>query len=647
MKIMKKRFVLLLGLCVFLASSSISLVSSTDSDSPDIHIQKVIRGYSVCEWINDFLPIWYILPKSLGNSLDNVLPTVTITSPLHNDTVAGMVLITGTAHDSDGEVSHVEVSIDRGPWINATGTTNWTFQWDTTLETNEMHKISAQSYDGADYSNVTSIDVTVDNTQHNTLPVVNITYPSDGDMVVGLTTIMGFAYDSDDDPLNITLRIDDGDWMPVSLLISPPYIGWSYHWNTSLVPDGNHTITVQAHDGHNFTQVSLTVTVSNLNPQVNVLPLVNITSPLDNAFVTGTVTITGTASDIDGVIQKVEIRINDGPWNLAIGTSVWNYNWDTRVHIDSIHTVSARSFDGSNYSETYSITLTVDNTPPATTCSISGTEGINNWWTSNITITLTGMDNTSGIQNTYYKLDNSEWGVYTSSVSLPDEGVHLLLYYSHDVVGNRETNQSLTIKIDKTNPVTTYTLIPDSPTGLNNWYTRSVTLTFLGNDYVSWVNKTCYRINNGTWENYTGPVSLQEDGMHIVDYYSIDNAGNQENLHQVEIKIDKTPPTIRIIKPVTKKLYIFDREIITLPFQTRILGKITLEVFVNDKSSGIQKVQYIIDYGTRIDVSTTPFNYVYDESSLLRHRHVITAKAVDKAGNTSNTDELSIWIFNI
>ena len=644
---MKKRYVILLGLCIFLAFPSISLVSSTGSNPLDINIQKAVVGYSAFEWINDFLPPGGIAPRSSGNSLDNILPTVTINSPLNNGTVVGMVLVTGTAHDSDGEVYHVEVSIDRGSWVTVTGTANWTFQWDTTLENNGMCKISAQSYDGIDYSNVTSIDVMVDNTQQNTPPMINITYPSDGDMVANLTTIMGFAYDSDDDPLNITLRIDGGNWEPVGTFMAPPYIGWSYLWNTSLVANGDHTLTVQAHDGRNSTQVSLTVIVVNLNPQVNALPMVNITAPLDGTFVTGTVSIMGTASDIDGVIQMVEIRVNDGPWNLAIGTSVWSYNWDTRVHTDSIHVVSARSFDGSNYSETYIITLTVDNTPPSTTCSISGTEGTNNWWTSNITITFIGMDNTSGLQGTYYKLDSGEWGIYTSSVSLPDEGVHLLLYYSRDAVGNRETNQSLTLKIDRTNPVTNHTIIPDSPTGLNNWYTRSVTLTFLGTDSVSWVNKTLYRINNGSWENYIVPVLLQEDGIYIVEYYSIDNAGNQETLHQVDIKIDKTPPTIRISKPVTKRLYIFDREIIKLPFQTRILGKITLEVFVNDKVSGIQKVQYIIDYGTRIDVLKTPFSYVYDESSLLRHRHVITAKAVDKAGNTNNTDELSIWIFNI
>jgi len=590
---------------------------------------------------------WKVEGESYSVVDNNVLPTVIIISPVEFSTLSGIITVKGTANDSDGAVDHVEVSIDRGPWFNATGTTNWTYQWDTASETNGIHKISAQSFDGTDYSNVTSIDVMVNNTQQNTPPMINITSPAEGDIVSNITTIKGSAYDSDDNPLNITLRIDEGRWEPVGTIMTPPYIGYSYLWNTSLVANGDHTITVQAHDGFTSTYVSITVTVDNPGPQINAIPLVNITAPLDGAFVMETVTIMGTASDIDGIIQKVEIRINGGPWNLASGTSVWSYTWDTRIHTDSIHTISARSFDGTNYSKIYTITLTVDNTPPATTFSISGAEGTNNWWTSNITITLTGIDNTSGLQDTFYKLDSDEWNMYTGSISLADEGVHLLLYYSRDILGNTETNQSLTLKIDTTNPVTSHTLLPTSPTGLNNWYTRSVTLTFLSNDSVSWVNKTWYRINNGTWENYTGPVLFQEDGIHIIEYYSIDNAGNQETFHQVSIKIDKTPPTIQISKPVTKRLYIFDREIIKLPFQTRILGKITLDVSVNDKSSGIQKVQYIIDYGTRIDVSASPFRYIYDESSLLRHRHVITAKAVDRAGNTSNTDELSIWIFNI
>jgi len=646
---MIKKYVILLGLCIFILNfpSILPVTSSDPGTLPIRESEDTATGYSMVYWLRNFHLLWISNPKTTSVSLDNILPTASITSPSNNDTVSGIILITGTANDSDGFVDHVEVSIDRGPWFTAVGTTTWTYEWDTTKENNVLHKISARSNDGTDYSNVTSIDVTVYNTLQNTPPMINITYPFEGETVANVTTVMGSAYDTDDDPLNISLRIDYGNWEPVGAIIAPPYISWSYQWNTSQVSNGDHIITVQAHDGQNYTQASITVTVTNLHSQPNSSPVINITDPLNGTFVTGTTTIMGTASDIDGVIQQVEIRINDGSWNPAMGTDTWSYHWNTRILPDNIHTISARSFDGSNYSDIQTIILTVDNTPPTTNLTITGAEGANNWWTSTLTITLTGTDNTSGIKNTYYKLDTSDWETYTTPITLPDEGAHILMYYSRDIVDNRETNHSHTLKIDKTSPITKHTLTPDSPTGTNDWYTRRVTITFIGNDSVSWANTTWYRVNNGTWENYIHPVILHDDGRYRVEYYSIDNAGNQEDTQLADIKIDKNPPTIQITKPDKNKLYIFNREIIRLPFQIRILGKITLEVFVNDQTSGIYKVQYILDYGTRIDVTQAPYQYIYDEPALVRHRHVITAKAVDRAGNTNNTDELSIWIYNI
>ena len=127
---MKKRYVILLGFCIFLLSSpSILFVTSANPALISINIETEIPGYSLSDWMNNFLPPWISSPKNLGNAPLNILPTVSITSPLANDTVADSILITGTANDSDGQVYHVEVSIDRGPWITATGTTTWTYQW--------------------------------------------------------------------------------------------------------------------------------------------------------------------------------------------------------------------------------------------------------------------------------------------------------------------------------------------------------------------------------------------------------------------------------------------------------------------------------------------------------------------------------------
>lgn len=93
----------------------------------------------------------------------NAAPTVRITSPADGATVRGAVTVTGTAADSDGSVTLVEVAVDDGAFESATGTTSWTFQLDTTDLENGAHAIRARAFDGDDHSAVATVNVVVDN----------------------------------------------------------------------------------------------------------------------------------------------------------------------------------------------------------------------------------------------------------------------------------------------------------------------------------------------------------------------------------------------------------------------------------------------------------------------------------------------------
>jgi len=97
--------------------------------------------------------------------INNNPPTVDITYPFDGDTVSGTITITGTASDPDGnqDLQKVEVKIDTGGWMLATGKTSWNHNWDTTAFSNGLHTISARSYDGQDYSNIDQVTVTVYN----------------------------------------------------------------------------------------------------------------------------------------------------------------------------------------------------------------------------------------------------------------------------------------------------------------------------------------------------------------------------------------------------------------------------------------------------------------------------------------------------
>jgi len=91
----------------------------------------------------------------------------------------------------------------------------------------------------------------------------------------------------------------------------------------------------------------------------NVPPTVAINSPRNGEKVSGTVTVQGTASDPDGVVQKVELKINSGDWVTASGTTSWTYFWDTTTVSEGNHTIYARSYDGEDYSTIVSVTVTV------------------------------------------------------------------------------------------------------------------------------------------------------------------------------------------------------------------------------------------------------------------------------------------------
>jgi hypothetical protein len=90
-------------------------------------------------------------------------------------------------------------------------------------------------------------------------------------------------------------------------------------------------------------------------------PQITITKPSMYATVQDVISIVGTAYDQDGPIQKVEISIDGTTWMTATGTNSWTYSWDTHTVSNDDYFISARSYDGSQYSTIQVVTVTVHN----------------------------------------------------------------------------------------------------------------------------------------------------------------------------------------------------------------------------------------------------------------------------------------------
>ena len=149
---------------------------------------------------------------------------------------------------------------------------------------------------------------------------------------------------------------------------------------------------------------------------------------------------------------------------------------------------------------------------------------------SDVTVTLSGTDDRSGVAATYYCRDGSGPQLGTA-VTISADGVHDVAYWSVDVAGNVETPKHDTIRVDKQKPTITAS---QSPAPNNGWNNAAVTVTFTCADQQGLSGVvTC-----------PAPVKVSAEGYaQVVSGTVFDNAGNSDST-AITSNIDLTAPTI-------------------------------------------------------------------------------------------------------
>ena len=191
---------------------------------------------------------------SLQNHGPNFPPSCTITSPTSGSLVSGELVVQGTAADAENALQWVMVKIDSGGWQTASGTTSWSFLWDTRPVPGGAHTVTARAFDGVQNSSDSKITVQVGHQ-----PVCTIMSPASGAVLTGEVTVQGTATDPDpgDAITAVKVRIDAGDWATATGTGS-----WTYKWNSSLGSSGQHVIRARCSDGTlESAEISRTVTV--------------------------------------------------------------------------------------------------------------------------------------------------------------------------------------------------------------------------------------------------------------------------------------------------------------------------------------------------------------------------------------------------
>jgi len=288
--------------------------------------------------------------------------------------------------------------------------------------------------------------------------------------------------------------------------------------------------------------VTLNVTGGETTP-----PLVNVAFPppdgLNGWFVTSPVVGTVTATDPSNVTA---INVTGAALSDVTGLGTTSASGTLTVSGEGIHNIVANATDGQGNSgaapgSNNTATVKIDTVAPTLEKVLSGTLGLNGWYTSNVIVNLTGADATSGLNRVEYNLNGGGWTTYTANFTISTEGSNTLQHRAYDNAGNEYVLPNQTIKIDKTAP--TLEKVLSGTLGLNGWYTSDVTVNLTGADATSGLNRVEYNLNGGGWTTYTANFTISTEGSNTLQHRAYDNAGNEYVLPNQTIKINKTAPT--------------------------------------------------------------------------------------------------------
>jgi len=326
--------------------------------------------------------------------------------------------------------------------------------------------------------------------------------------------------------------------------------------------------------------------------------------------------------DPDGYITNYTWNFGDG--NIGYGEVVNHTYMNEGVYLVNLTVRDDASLENTTFSY-----VLIDVTPPSTypVTMPSSPNGAGGWYVTKVEISFNSSDNLSGVKNIFYSINDGNWTAFTSNISLDKEGVYNISYYAEDGYGNEEEINNFTIKIDLNPP---HTVFNASRNESNGWYEESVNISLIPSDTMAGVASLYYRLDDGVYQEYDGKIGVGE-GIHVLEYFAVDRAGNAEDLIRKEIKVDSTPPKVDI-SPYNG-IYFFGRKIIASD-TTIVIGNITVEAEASDAISGVKEAKFYVDGEFRGKDTVPPYQWLWDDFSLGTHE--IKVVAYDNAGNKAS-----------
>jgi hypothetical protein len=233
-----------------------------------------------------------------------------------------------------------------------------------------------------------------------------------------------------------------------------------------------------------------------------------------------TPTVTGTAGANGWYTSNVTVSWNfsDPESGIASSSGCGSITLSSET---TGQTVTCSATNGAGLSNSASVTIKLDKTPPSATLAVTaGTLGSGGWYVSNVTVGTSGADSISSpVTCTAPQTLTSDTAGTTVNGSCTNDA------------GLTKDATALTVKLDTTPPTATLAVTAGTP-GAHGWYTSDVTIGTTGSDSIS------------------GPVTCTADQLQTAETTGAvfngsctNSAGLTGDAPPLTVKLDKTPPS--------------------------------------------------------------------------------------------------------
>ena len=364
--------------------------------------------------------------------------------------------------------------------------------------------------------------------------------------------------------------------------------------------------------------VSGTGTPGEINP-----PVVAVTAPTANSTVSGSMTLTASATD-DTSVVGVYFAINGAPLGAEDQTAPYQTTWNTASYPDGVYVVKATAHDPYGNNSKSEVTVTVNNTTPPPPATSTATN-----------LVLNPAFETAGTVGNPANWNRGGWGTNNRT-------------YTYPVAG--KTGNGATVAI------TTFT------NGDAKWYADDVTVTSgttytLKDSYKSTLSTEVlarYKKTDGTfqyqflatipssggaWQNYTQTVTVPTGVVSMTLFHVIAGIGS---LTIDDVAIETTavvPPPTDTTSPIVS---------VSQPALNAVLSSTTAVTITATDNVAVSGVTLLVD-GSAVGVEDTTSLYTFSLNtlSLTNGGHTISARARDASNNVATATAVAVTVNNV